>query len=156
MHIFFRPMNAGDVRGVMQVDRLSFKIGVRGRQDSYEQFISDPRVIGIVALQLVKGKKDRVVGHLVASIDRAVASAYAWAIAVHPDYRRQLIATRLLMKSLRLLKREGIKTLSLHVRAGNVPAISLYKKHGFTVLQTLPGLYPAPHREDGLLMERKL
>ena len=57
-------------------------------------------------------------------------------IAVHPEYRNQGIATKLLNELLRDCKKEhGTVNLLLEVRVSNEPAINLYTKLGYDVVK---------------------
>lgn len=52
-------------------------------------------------------------------------------LAVLPKFRRMGIADRLFKAVCEFSENNGINSLTLEVRASNIPAISLYKKHGF-------------------------
>ena len=52
-------------------------------------------------------------------------------IAVHPQYRKQGIASDLIGELCLQLKEQGSKGLLLEVRVSNEPAIGLYEKLGF-------------------------
>lgn len=52
-------------------------------------------------------------------------------VAVHPQHRRKGIARQLTERALLYLQKKGAKTVWLHVREDNPPAINLYKKLGF-------------------------
>ena len=47
----------------------------------------------------------------------------------------------------------GVVTVLLEVRAGNVPAIGLYEKHGFISIGVRKGYYQNP-REDALILQK--
>jgi ribosomal protein S18 acetylase RimI-like enzyme len=74
-------------------------------------------------------------------------------IAVEVEYRRKSIAKKLLLNSILALKKEGVLNISLHCRVSN-HAQELYKKLGFSLIETVPHYYFNP-REDAYLMERK-
>ena len=71
--------------------------------------------------------------------------------AVHPAHRREGIGRALLWTGLQLLAKKGASVAFLEVRAGNIPAISLYKKTGFTQVSVRKKYYQDNH-EDALLM----
>ena len=52
-------------------------------------------------------------------------------LAVLPKFRRMGIADRLFKAVYEFSENNGINSLTLEVRSSNIPAISLYKKHGF-------------------------
>ncbi len=58
-------------------------------------------------------------------------------LAVHPDYRRQGIARRLVMQGLELARKKGARRISLEVRANNVAAQKMYAKLGFSKVDSV-------------------
>ena len=75
-------------------------------------------------------------------------------IGVRPDLQRRGLGTKLLSAVLSALR--GKTTLMhLEVRAGNLPAIGLYRRFGFLQTGLRRGYYPGENgagREDALLM----
>jgi ribosomal-protein-alanine N-acetyltransferase len=67
-----------------------------------------------------------------------------------PGMRRRGVAARLLAYVLDRSRRAGLESASLEVRAGNLPAIALYRKYGFITAGRRPAYYP--DGEDALLM----
>lgn len=72
-------------------------------------------------------------------------------IAVKKSYQRKHIGEALIVKILEDCYKEGIKYLTLEVRASNLPAIGLYEKYGFNSLGTRKGYYQ-DNNEDALIM----
>lgn len=72
-------------------------------------------------------------------------------IAVHPDRRRESVAARLMLVTMRRAAAEGLAGVTLEVRTSNVAAQELYRRFGFA-----PGgirrNYYADVGEDGLIM----
>jgi ribosomal-protein-alanine N-acetyltransferase len=58
-------------------------------------------------------------------------------IAVHPEHRRKGIATALLNQVLEILKEKKIIDVCLNVEIVRKPAIALYEKFGFKIMQTI-------------------
>ena len=56
-------------------------------------------------------------------------------LAVDPEYRRQGIATILLIKLLGAIKKRGATFIVLEVRPSNKAAIALYKSFGFQIVE---------------------
>ncbi len=75
-------------------------------------------------------------------------------IAVHPDYRRQGIAGKLVTRLIADLKARESHCLTLEVRASNDPAKALYEKLGFTQVGLRKNYYRAP-KEDGLILRKE-
>lgn len=75
-------------------------------------------------------------------------------VAVHPDYRGQGIAGRLMDALLVAGEARGVKEFTLEVRVGNTPAIHVYEAHGFVGEGIRPKFYRKPE-EDALIMWRR-
>ena len=74
-------------------------------------------------------------------------------VAVSPDSRRQGIADKLVDHLCVLCQDHALSFVTLEVRAGNVPAIALYEKHGFERVGLRKAYYERP-REDALIMTK--
>ena len=72
-------------------------------------------------------------------------------VAVREDYRGRGIGRRLLNSILEEAKRSGANAAYLELRAGNSPALALYKKCGFRVTSRRKSYYSDPI-EDALVM----
>lgn len=76
-------------------------------------------------------------------------------IAVAGGSRRQGFAGMLLVRLGELLATENIARLFLEVRANNLPALSLYGKHGFVEVGLRRNYYADP-ADDALIMAKTL
>jgi len=75
-------------------------------------------------------------------------------IAVHPNYRRQGIAQRLIEEAVRLGCERGASSVCLEVRESNTTARSFYAKLGFIEVGRRPRYYTNPV-EDALILRMK-
>ena len=75
-------------------------------------------------------------------------------VAVHPDFRRRGIAEALINDLVAQLNAIGSHSLTLEVRASNVPAISLYEKLGFNEVGRRKNYYRNP-KEDALILRKE-
>ena len=75
-------------------------------------------------------------------------------VAVHPDYRRQGIAEKLVLELVEVLKARESRCLTLEVRASNAPAISLYEKLDFKQIGLRKNYYRNP-KEDALILRKE-
>ena len=98
--------------------------------------IADDKVVGYVGSQTVLGETDMM------------------NIAIHPDYRKQGIATELISALIEALNERGSHSLMLEVRASNEPAKSLYLKMGFDVVGVRKNYYRNP-REDARILRKE-
>ena len=73
-------------------------------------------------------------------------------IATHPDHRRNGYAAAVLEALLAEARLRRLSFVTLEVRESNVPAISLYQKHGFETVGRRPRFYTQPV-EAALLMQ---
>lgn len=76
-------------------------------------------------------------------------------VATLPDYRRKGVGSLLMESVVELAKENECSVITLEVRASNMPAIALYKKHGYTEVGTRKGYYKNP-TDDALLMNYEL
>ena len=76
-------------------------------------------------------------GYLIAVCCSENIRATIMKMAVHPDHRRKGIATALLNQVLEILKEKKIVDVCLNVEIIRKPAIALYEKFGFKIMQTI-------------------
>ncbi|WP_461207421.1 ribosomal protein S18-alanine N-acetyltransferase [Clostridium sp. DL1XJH146] len=57
--------------------------------------------------------------------------AHITSVAVHPEFRRLKIGSKLIQKSIATTNKLNINSYTLEVRSKNMPAINLYKSFGF-------------------------
>lgn len=75
-------------------------------------------------------------------------------VAVHPDYRGQGIAQKLMSTLLEAGGARGVKEYILEVRVSNYAAIHVYETYGFVGEGIRPGFYRMP-TEDALIMWKR-
>lgn len=94
---------------------------------------------------------NRLVGFAICQV--VLDEATLFNIAVHPDARKQGVASALLIALINELENKNIKTLWLEVRASNYSAIKLYEQIGFNEITLRKNYYPSPQgREDAIIM----
>ena len=76
-------------------------------------------------------------------------------IAVNPADRRRGLASSLMDEMLADLKNSSTENVLLEVRAGNEPAIKLYKKYGFKEIAVRKNYYTDPD-EDAVMMKLEI
>lgn len=76
-------------------------------------------------------------------------------VAVDPQHRRKGLADRLIEETLSAAEKKELAFVTLEVRQSNVPAISLYEKHGFIKVGQRKNYYDLP-KEDAILMTKFL
>lgn len=114
-------------------------------QEQLSSQLKDARHECIVALD----RAGNVLGYV--GMMCVLDEGYISNVAVHPDYRRKGIGDRLINRLTELAVLRDLAFLTLEVRAGNAPAIALYRKHGFVPVGQRKNYYSLP-REDAVLM----
>jgi ribosomal-protein-alanine N-acetyltransferase len=99
------------------------------------------------------GAYDADEGGLVAYliVSRYVDAWHIMNVAVHPEYRRQGVASRLLDELFELTAGDPRRGYTLEVRVSNATAIALYERFGFEPSGVRRGYY-TDNREDALIM----
>jgi ribosomal-protein-alanine N-acetyltransferase len=93
-----------------------------------------------------------VVGYVVGS--RVLDEVQVLSLAVDPPWRRRGVGRRLLTRYLETLRSEGIREVTLEVRASNGAAHEFYRAFGFEVQGERPRYYPGG--ETALLLGAEL
>jgi len=134
-------MQPEDLPQVAEIEHLSFSSP--WSRSLFLQELNNP-----FSRTLVAESEGRVTGYLCRWC--VAGEVHILNLAIHPDYRRRGIAKRLMEEVLTEARAEGVKTVSLEVRKGNLPAVSLYHHLGFHQIGVRRRYYE--NREDALLM----
>ena len=97
--------------------------------------------------------EDNVLGYV--GMMCVLDEGYISNVAVHPQARRRGLADRLIDELMARARQRSLSFVTLEVRAGNEPAIALYRKHGFLPVGRRKNYYSLP-KEDALLMTNTL
>ncbi|MFB0519034.1 MAG: GNAT family N-acetyltransferase [Acidobacteriota bacterium] len=146
--ISYRKLKQKDLYQVYQLDQLCFSQGIAYGFDTFLYFY-----FYIDHYSLVAEENEGIVGFIIASIERNKTSQII-TLDIHPNHRRRKIGSTLLSRVEDHLISLGIKNVYLQVEVNNTPAISLYKKFGFTEAKRLPKYYL--NKIDALLMKKNL
>ena len=136
-----RPMLAADVPELARLEAL-----VEASPWSEKNFLDS---LNAGHLGFILEKEGRI-----AVVMTVLDEAELLIIGVRPDMQRQGLGSKLLSFVLRELRGRTV-LMHLEVRAGNLPAIGLYKRFGFLQTGIRRGYYPGENgsgREDALLM----
>lgn len=138
-----RRMTLDDIPQVVAIDQASFSLPWPERSFRFE--VTD----NPASRTWVAESDGKITGMIVVWL--LVDEAHIATIATHPGYRRQGIASRLLIHALHELKAEGALTSVLEVRASNTAAQEMYRKFGF-VESGRRHHYYRDNDEDAILM----
>lgn len=97
-------------------------------------------------------EQNRIVG--LVSGYYAVGEGDITSVAVHPEFRRQGIAHRLIREFEAFLP-DDTEDIFLEVRQSNDPAIALYEKCGFEAVSIRKNFYNAP-KENAVVMKKSM
>ncbi len=135
-------MREDDIPEILKIERASFSSpwsGAAFYQESIKHY----------ALSKVAVSRDKIVGYVCVNI--IFDDCHVLNLAVHPDFRRQRIATRLMEEILRESKERGCRFFYLEVRVSNAGARSFYERFGFEVSRIRKSYYSSPI-EDAVIM----
>ncbi|UCD84641.1 MAG: ribosomal protein S18-alanine N-acetyltransferase [Deltaproteobacteria bacterium] len=143
-------MRAKDLDEVMQIERRCFSnpwsrafFSQQQRSRSFENFLA----------RREDGSKRMILGYIcLLPVRRKV---HILNIAVHPEFRRKRIATRLINFSLDHCLARGIREAVLEVRRSNRQAQEMYKKLGFKEVG-IEKAYYSDNQEDAIKMHREI
>lgn len=146
--LLIRPMRDDDIKTVHKIDQLSFSLPWPERAYRYENTKNTTSLLRVAEVDQ-PGGDHRVVGMVVVWL--ILDEAHIATIAVHPDFRRQGIAARLLLVALEKSLKRGATQAMLEVRASNQAARNLYHRFGFEVVGRRLRYY-RDNQEDAVLM----
>ena len=143
--IEIRNMESRDVSQIAKLEELCFN-------DPWSENSIASELDNKLSLWLVAVEDDNVVGYV--GSQTVLGETDMMNIATHPDYRKQGIATRLILGLVDALEKRGSHSLMLEVRASNETAISLYRKLGFSEVGRRKNYYRNP-KEDALILRKE-
>jgi ribosomal-protein-alanine acetyltransferase len=100
---------------------------------------------------LVAEQHHKIIGFIIA-IRITPQIARIVMMSILPSYRNQHIGSDLLTALIKILKNKKINQICLEVRIDNKNAISFYKKHQFSIIDTIEKFYQ--NDEDAFMMRR--
>ena len=139
-------MNESHVAAIVELEKLCFSDPWSERSIASE--LNNP-----LSFWLVATERDIVAGYV--GSQSVLGESDMMNVAVHPDYRKQGIATTLIVGLVEELCKKGSHCLTLEVRASNTGAIALYEKLGFQQIGKRPNYYRNP-KEDALILRKEL
>src|SRR5213078_3436575 len=158
-----RAAAADEFEALWQIDQNCFPPGIAYAREELQWYMQLPR-----AFTLVGEKDQKIAGFVLASVAKvngkrssAVANKTAVELVGHiitidvlAKWRRAGIGSKLLAQAEEKLREEGCRTVLLETGVDNESAIRFYKKHGYSVMRTLPRYYL--DSLDAFLMGKKL
>ncbi len=144
LYHYCRTPHLGDVEEIVQINRLAlpenYSMGyfiqlIKQWKDTSVVSIRNGKIIGYIICKVEKKS-------LIAFKRRNFPRGHIMSVAVHPEYRRQGIASEMMKFVLNRLKYiKNLKEVILEVRESNRSAIRLYQKFGFKKESVLKRYY---------------
>jgi ribosomal-protein-alanine N-acetyltransferase len=150
--ISIEPMSPEDLSSVVLLER---ECGLNSRgMEGYRRALADPNALLLVAVIKDRGSNSRdIVGLLSAAL--ILDEMHIDNIAVSRSFRRQGIASRMLIDGLDAARSRGALNAVLEVRSANSMARALYDRHKFIISGIRRSYYQSPP-DDALIMSRRL
>lgn len=138
--VVLRRGGVADAQAMYALDLLCFDERFRFDEAAMRRYAQEAG-----ALVLVAQAEEMLAGFLIAKIVRrgGLASAYLNTLDVHPDWRRQGLARKLLVLLEESLSRSAVRSIRLHVFQENLAAVDFYESAGFERLAKAPHYYGA-------------
>ena len=143
--IKIEPMNESHLKDLALLEKQCFS--VPWSRKLFENDISNKNAYYVLAV--LNGK---VIGYC--GLYKVIDEADITNIAVHPEFRRQGLAGRILENIIKHCELNKIAKITLEVRKSNINAINLYTKKGFIVVGERKNYYSDNH-ETAILMTRQ-
>ena len=145
--ISIEKMKKEYIDDVYEIDKLS--VPIPWSKSSIEEEMNN-----MLASFLVAKEDEKIVGFAMCWF--IMDECHIGNIAVHPDYRKKGIASKLLDELLKGCKEHGTNYILLEVRSSNASAQNLYKKYGFKELVIRKKYYKNPDGtyEDAIIMDK--
>jgi ribosomal-protein-alanine N-acetyltransferase len=145
-------MSIADVHEVAGLEKLMFPLPWSARAFEYELHHNPMARFVVVRPRVpeqVPGETPAIVGY--AGFWLIVDEAHICTLGVHPDWRGRGLGGLLLIHLLDRAIERGAAVATLEVRASNVVAQSMYRKHGFAPVG-LRRRYYTDNNEDAVIM----
>jgi ribosomal protein S18 acetylase RimI-like enzyme len=143
-----RDYTSQDFESLWKLDQLCFVAGIAYTREELSYFLSDKSGFTIVA-----ERKSDIQGFIVIQREKR-QTGHVITIDVHENARRTGLGTQLMDAVESRLSSTKCDSILLEVAVDNLPAISFYKRRGYSVLKTIPRYYM--NSIDALMLGKKL
>lgn len=130
-----RNLSTQDLDRITDLDRLCFPPDVAFPRETFEEALDSPACENFGFFQ------DRELAAFAVIYFPGPRVAQIITIDVHPDHRRQGLATALMTELEARSNQKGARRIYLQVSPSNQPALRLYQKWGYLIKATLPDYY---------------
>ena len=145
--LLLRPVRPADFETLCRIDQECFPPGIAYSPVELAYYVNRRGAITLI------GERDgAIAGFLVADFRRGRGQIVT--IDVLPAARRSGLGSKLITAAEDHLRAAGCSTISLETAVDNQAALAFYKRHGYSVVGTIPRYYQASL--DALRMEKQL
>jgi [ribosomal protein S18]-alanine N-acetyltransferase len=130
-----RKYRPADFETLWEIDQMCFQEGISYTRQELAFYIGQER-----AFALVGELEGRILGFVVADWDRQ-RQGHVVTIDVLAGARRSGLGSRLMAAAEKRLCALGCSTVFLETAVDNAAALAFYKRHGYSVVQTIPRYY---------------
>ena len=139
---------AEDFESLWQLDQRCFPEDIAYSREELAYYLRSKTAICNVAWEA-----NRIVGFILGHRERR-GFGHIVTLDVDSSTRRSGLGTTLIQALEAQFRQARCDSILLEVAVNNLPALSFYKKHGYSVLKTLHRYYPGGL--DGLLMGKRM
>ncbi len=142
--IVLREYREADLEAICRLDEDCFAAAFRFDRKSMREFAEARNAICLVA----ETRRGEIAGFVIVHLDRVAAGlqGYVVTLDVAEEYRREGVASRLMLEAESRAGAAGARRMELHVFTGNEGAIRFYERMGYSRLAVRRRFY----RADGL------
>ncbi len=144
MNINIRRMEKTDVEEVVRLEALSYGEHHWSKESFYNELSNN-----LAHYYCATNDENILLGY--AGCWHIFDEAHITTLSVHPDFRKQGVAQKLMFSIIDDCYKNKIKYITLEVRESNIAAISLYEKNGFKSIGTRKNYYQ-DNNENALIM----
>lgn len=138
-------MTAEHVTAVAQLEAICFS-------DPWSEASVAGELENPLSLWLVAVEEGQVIGYV--GSQAVLDAADIMNVAIAPEHRRKGIARLLLLQLEEEMRQKDVASLTLEVRASNLPAQALYEELEYREVGRRPNYYRKP-REDALILRKE-
>jgi len=162
--INLREYRSSDFDELWRIDQECFQEGIAYSRRELAWYMNRSRAFTLVAPstpghahgtaeQAEKKAEGKILGFVVAESDPSGAG-HILTIDVRPEGQRTGVGSLLLQAAERRLVQEKCKAVLLETAVSNTAALAFYKRHGYSVIETIPRYYL--NSIDALVMGKHL
>ncbi len=144
-----RPLTDKQLKEVLKLNLRCFNEGENYTKYTFSYLLNEPNCLSY-RIVVASGQ---MVG-FVFIMTNEDGTGHITTIGIAPEHRRRGLAKKLLLHAEEALNLRGISIVRLEVRAGNIAAQNLYRRHNYSIVQRLSHYYN--NGEDGFLMVKSL